>query len=135
MVTRIALIGASNLVSFESEQWVACTCEATFKVKEHSPQVPNDIVYKVFAAGGAKFRHHKHQTNAANMFTKAVEEFKPHVVVLYHDITMKSLTLSSFAPPNATVLTPQRVYEDLRVLERDCPGHFGVILCRRRGRH
>ena len=132
MVTRIALIGASNLVSFESQQWVACTCEATCKVKEHSPQVPADIVYKIYAAGGAKFRHPKPDKNAAIMFHTAIEEFKPNVVVFYHDIIMNSLCLSPFAPPNATVLTPQQVYEDLRVLERDCPCHFAVILCRRR---
>ena len=131
MVSRVALVGASNLVSFERQPWETCTCQEPCKIRSHSPQVPTDIVYKSFAMGGARFEHPNYEKDARKLFEDALM-FSPHMVVMFHDVVMNSLTLPPHAPPNSQTLTPPQVMEHLKKLQRNCPGRFVVVLVRRK---
>ena len=57
--------------------------------------------------------------------------FRPHTLV-YHDCIMKSLTL--LPPPNTSILTPNRVSNELQNLKELCPTKF-VVLVRRKKEH
>ena len=131
MVSRVALVGASNLVSFERQPWVTCTCLEPCRNRRHCPQVPPQIVYKNFAASGARFQHPDPAKNLFNIFNDALS-FRPHTVVVYHDCIMNSLTLPPHAPSNASVLTPNEIINHLQVLQELCrPSQF-VVLVRRK---
>ena len=131
MVSRVALVGASNLVSFERQPWVACNCEEPCKNRAHRPQVPHDVVYKIFAKGGARFNHYDKKKDLEILFKDALT-FRPHTLVIYYDALMNSFTLPPHAPPNSSTLTPHRVIEKLLKMQRNCPGRFVVVLCRRK---
>lgn len=131
MVTRIALVGASNLVSFERQPWIPCVCSQPCRNIYHSPQVPDHIVYKTFGNGGAKFNHPDHTKNAVHLFQEAMA-FRPKTIVIYHDIIMNSLTLPDWAPPNAIAMSPEEVLIELKMLQNMCDCEFIVTLVRRR---
>ena len=131
MVSRVALVGASNLVSFERQPWESCNCEGPCNIRAHCPQVPHHIVYKNFAEGGARFNHPNNEKNLEKLFTDALK-FRPHTLVIYFDAIMNSLTLPPHAPPNCLPLTPRVVIRKLLRMQRNCPGRFVVVLCRRK---
>ena len=132
MATRVAIVGASNLVSFERQPSIACTCNGKCNNKKHGPQVPGNVQFKLFAKGGAKFNHPNREKNADKLFNDALS-FNPSTVIIFHDIIMNSLTL----PPNLEnkslpVMSPDQVKSALKDLEKKCPCRFVVILVRRR---
>lgn len=132
MVTRIALVGASNLVSFERQPWVPCTCNPLpCKFPSHCPQVPDDVVYKTFAESGARFQHRLLAKDCKTLFHQA-EYFFPKTIIIYHDVIMNSLTLPDHAPPHAKVMTPAEVLGELKLLEIQCKADFVVVLVRRK---
>ena len=131
MVSRVALVGASNLVSFERQPWEACNCEEPRKNKAHCPQVPHHIVYKTFGEGGARFNHHQEKKDLEKLFTDALT-FRPHTHVIYYEASMNSFTLSPHAHPNCSTITPRQKIPRLLRLQRNCLGRFVVVLCRRK---
>ena len=97
MVSRVALVGASNLVSFERQWWETYTCLEPCRNRRNCPQFPYQIVYKNFAASGARFQHPDPAKNLLNIFYDPLS-FRPHTEGVYHDCIMNSSTL----PPHAT---------------------------------
>ena len=131
MVSRVALVGASNLVSFERQWWETYTCLEPCRNRRHYPQFPYQIVYKKFAASGARFQHPDPAKNLLNIFYDVLS-FRPHTEVVYHDCIMSSLTLPPHATPNASVITPNEVINEIQVLqELSRPSQF-VVLVRRK---
>ena len=106
-------------------------CQEPCKNKAHCPQIPHDVVYKTYAAGGARFNHPDKTKDLEKLFKDALS-FRPHTLVIYFDAIMNSLTLPPHAPPNASTLTPEEVLQKLLLLQRECRGRFIVVLCRRK---
>ena len=120
MVSRIALVGASHLVSFERQPWESCLCLEPCRDHSHCPQVQNHAVYKTFATSGATFDNPFKEKNFQLVLQDA-RKFRLHVLVLFHDAIMNSLTLPNHAPANAKSLTPTEVINRIRILEDTCP--------------
>ena len=85
------------------------------------------VFYKQFAASGARFQHPKPAKNLKTISNNALS-FRPHTLV-YHDCIMNSLTL--LPPPNTSILTPNRVSNELQNLRELYPTQF-VVLVRRK---
>ena len=42
-------VGASNLVAFKKQSWIACDCTSKCNNSRHGAQIPNEVEYKLFA--------------------------------------------------------------------------------------
>ena len=77
MATRIPIVGASNLVSFEKQPLINCTCNGKCNNKNYGPQMQGNVQFKLFAKEGAKLNHPNREKNADKLFNDALS-FNPN---------------------------------------------------------
>ena len=135
--SKIVVVSASNIVSFQKLPLVACnwvtsTCS---QPGNHIIGIFANIDFKIFAQPGAKFIHNNFEKEANNLFKQALN-CNPTKIVFYMDILMNRLTVPPWINPTVhKPLFPAKVIHCLKLSEgkanaKDC--RFVVLVCRSR---